>query len=276
MLNLDSDATANSRDALQKAWVTPLPAGTPAERIIHLKKRKLFMLTQDLILRNPLRLLGHEKEDIILAGQFGAVLARAGVGKTALIVQIALNTMLHRKNVLHISLNEPVGKVNIWYHEVLGRMAQQYEVPNMEQLWDTILPSRFIMTFQVEGFSVPKLEERLTDLMSQDIFHPHMIIIDGQPFDQDVRPLLEALKKLAQKLDLPIWFTITTHRQEEPADSGALPIELAPLEELFDVVIALQPEAETIYIQALKGCSLPETQPPLVFDPATMLIKTQA
>ena len=69
------------------------------------------------------------------AGRFGAVLARAGVGKTALIVQIALNSLLCSKNVLHISLTEPVGKVNLWYQEVLERLAQQYQVPKMEKLY---------------------------------------------------------------------------------------------------------------------------------------------
>ncbi|MBR9982767.1 MAG: cytoplasmic protein [Desulfatitalea sp.] len=234
-----------------------------------------MMLTKDLILRNPLRLLGHENEDIIGPGQFGAVLARAGVGKTALIVQIALNTMLRGKNVLHISLNDPVGKVNIWYQEVVSRLAQQYQVPDMQRLWDTVLPHRLIMTFQVEGFSVPKLQERLTDLTSQNIFQPHMIIIDGQPFDPEAHPLLEALKALAEQLALPVWFTVTTHRHEEPATDG-LPVQIAPVQTLFDVAIALQPKGETIFIEALKGCTLPETQPPLVFDPATMLIRTQA
>ena len=62
------------------------------------------MLKQDLILRNPLRLLGKENEDIIRPGNFGAVLARHGVGKTAMVIQLSLNSLLQQKNVLHISL----------------------------------------------------------------------------------------------------------------------------------------------------------------------------
>jgi ATP/maltotriose-dependent transcriptional regulator MalT len=42
------------------------------------------------------------------------VLAPAGVGKTAFLVQLALNAMLQEKNVLHISLDEPVTKVSLW------------------------------------------------------------------------------------------------------------------------------------------------------------------
>jgi len=235
----------------------------------------MAMLKQDLILRNPLRLLGHKSEDIIAPGCFGAVLARAGLGKTAPIVQIALNSMLRNRNVLHISLNEPVGKVNLWYQEVLGCMAQLYQVPELDNLWDTIVPHRFIMTFQVEGFSSPKLEERLTDLTSQNIFTPHMMLIDGQPFEPEAHATLNELKTLAERLSLPVWFTITTHRHETPADDG-LPVQLSPVKHLFDVAIAIKPQEDAIHIKPVKGCSLTETDPPLLLDPATMLIRGQA
>ena len=56
-------------------------------------------------------------------------------------------------------------------------------LPKFKDYWDKIQPYRFIMTFKVEGFSAPKLEERLTDLMEQNIFKPHTVIIDGFKFD---------------------------------------------------------------------------------------------
>lgn len=230
------------------------------------------MLKQDLIMRNPLRLLSTDGDEILVPGAFGAVLARAGVGKTALAIQLALNTLLQNKNVLHISLNEPVGKVSLWYKEVLGRFAQQHKVPQMERLLDTLAPHRFIMTFQVEGFSAPKLEERLTDLTTQNIFIPNLVIIDGLPFDAQVRGTLAALKSMAAAQKLPIWFTVTTHRHEPPAEDG-LPIQIHPVQDLFDVAIALQPEADTVHIRPLKGVRVADAQAPLTLDPATMLIR---
>jgi hypothetical protein len=232
------------------------------------------MLKKDLILRNPLRLLGKEEEDIIRPGNLGAVLARHGVGKTAMVIQIALNSLLQQKNVLHISLNEPVGKVSLWYQEMFERLAQQYQVAQIDQLWDVIVPHRFIMTFRAEGFSAPRLEERLTDLTTQEIFVPKMIIIDGLPFEGDTRSDLEALKKLAQVQKLPIWFTITTHRHEEPTNTG-LPVQLSPVEDLFDAALSLNPEKDTIHIEALKRVSEKAAEPALVLDPATMLIRRQ-
>lgn len=230
------------------------------------------MLKKDLILRNPLRLLGKDSEDILPKGGFGAVLARAGVGKTSLMVQLALNSLLRSKNVLHISLVDPVKKVDLWYEEVFRNIAQHYKLTKTDDLWESILPHRFIMTFKVEGFSVPKLEERLTDLTEQGIFFPEMILIDGLPFDQDTRPPLMDLKKLAESYGMHIWFAVRTHRHEQLGPEG-MPAQLTNLSDLFDVALFLQPEQHKIHINVLKGGPAGNEQPVLFLDPATMLIK---
>jgi len=241
-------------------------------KVIYLKDRKFSMLRKDLILRNPLRLMGRENEEILPEGGFGAVLARAGVGKTALLVQLALNSLLKSKNVLHISLNDPVSKVCRWYEEVFRDIAREYDVSQMDELWEAILPHRFIMTFKVEGFSGPKLEERLTDLTEQGIFLPQIILIDGLPFDETVRETLSDLKALAKKHDVRVWFAVRTHRHEKPASDGT-PVPLLGVTDLFEAAIQLQPEGKEIHVQVLKGGTL--DQHPLLLDPATMLIKDE-
>jgi hypothetical protein len=214
-------------------------------------------------MRNPLRLMGHESKDILTQGQFGALLARAGVGKTALLVQLSLNSLLRGSNVLHISLQDPVNKVSLWYREVFSRISQQYDINQIEPLWDSVLPHRFIMTFRVEGFTVPKLEERLTDLMEQDIFIPQMMLIDGLPFDDRVQDSLAELKALAQKYGLHAWFTVRTHRHEEPGPGG-IPVQLHPVEDLFEVAIQLVPEGKQVYVKTLKSVDEASEHPDLV------------
>ncbi|MDL2269931.1 AAA family ATPase [Desulfosarcina sp. OttesenSCG-928-A07] len=240
-------------------------------RIIRLRERTLNMLKNDLILRNPLRLMGPENRTLVPEGGFGAVVARAGVGKTALIVQVAFNTLLQQQNVLHVSLNDPVGKVNLWYQEVLTGLAHQYHVRQIRELWESIQMHRFIMTFKVEGFSVPKLEERVADLTEQEIFNPHMVIIDGLPFDGEMRAPLEGLKAFSEKHRLHLWFTITTHSDETLGPDG-LPVQLEDVSDLFDAVIQLQPEGKTTHIRCLKGC-LNDTADTQCLDPTTMLIQ---
>ena len=230
------------------------------------------MLKNDLIMRNPLRLMGHESEDILTQGQFGALLARAGVGKTALLVQLSLNGLLQGHNVLHISLQDPVNKVSLWYREVFNRISQQYDINQIDPLWDSVLPHRFIMTFRVEGFTVPKLEERLTDLMEQDIFIPQMMLIDGLPFDENVQAPLAELKDLARKYGLHAWFTVRTHRHEDPGPDG-IPVQLQQVQDLFEVAIQLVPEGKQVYVKTLKGTGA--DHPDLILDPATMLIQNR-
>ncbi|MDY6837275.1 MAG: cytoplasmic protein [Thermodesulfobacteriota bacterium] len=242
------------------------------KKVIYLKDRDYYMLEKDLILRNPLRLMGQETEDILPEGGFGAVLARAGVGKTAFLVQLALNSMLKSKNVVHISLDDPVKKVCLWYEEVVRNIADQYHVKQMDQLWEAILQHRFVMTFKVESFSVPKLEERLTDLTEQGIFYPQMILIDGLPVDEEAGKTLSDLKALAKRDSIPVWFAIRTHRHEDPGADG-MPPQLSGFADLFEVVIQLQPVEKEIHVRALKGAIPPSGQPPLLLDPSTMLVK---
>jgi len=232
------------------------------------------MLKKELILRNPLRQLGFETEDILAAGAFGAVLAHAGVGKTALLVQLALNGMLRSRNVLHVSLKDPVNKVNLWYNELFHHLAGRYEGAQVNSLLESVLPHRFIMTFRVESFSVPKLEERLNDLTEQGIFSATMMIIDGLDFDESRRSDLNDLKALAVKNGIRIWFTVRTHRHEASGVDG-LPVSFSAVAGLFDLVLELQPERADIHIKMLRGSGSTPVGSPLLLDPSTMLIKDQ-
>ena len=245
------------------------PAG-----VIHIKERYFTMLKKDLILRNPLHVMAYGNDDILSTGQFGAVLARAGVGKTAFLVQLSLNALLRGKNVLHISLEDPVNKVSLWYKEVFNLIADQYKVDQINQLWESVLPHRFIMTFRVEGFSVPKLQERLADLMEQNIFSPQMIIVDGLPFDESVHQPLAEFKDLVDSHQMHAWFTIRTHRHEEPGPDGR-PLQLEKISDLFEVAIQLLPVGKEIHVKAVKGGESFAENLDLRLDPSTMLLKSR-
>lgn len=242
------------------------------KNVIHLINKDASMLKKEIIYRNPLVNLGYEQEDILSNGGLGAVLAHAGVGKTALLVQVALNMMIREKSILHLSLQDAVSKVDLWYHELFHNIAANFSEAEIQEYWDKILPYRFIMTFRVESFNVATMEERLTDLMQQNIFKPHMVIIDGIKFDEAGRGQLVLLKELAKKYAMRIWFTVHAHRHEHPAENG-LPVSFLHVADLFDVIVQLEAQGEEIYIKALKGKSSESKPHVLLLDPATMLVK---
>jgi len=228
------------------------------------------------MLRNPFRLLGEKAGQHLESGQLGAVLARAGVGKTAFLVQLALNGLLRDQKILHISIDDPVNKVSLWYDEVFRHITDQYQdqATSAQEIWEAIAPHRFIMTFKVEGFSVPKLQERLTDLMTQNIFSPDIVIIDGLPLDGRDTAILEELKELSTTGGFPVWVTVLTHRHDEK-DASGLPVKLTSALAYFDAVIQLQPDKDKIHVRAVKGTAEIKPDKFLLLDPESHLITAQ-
>ena len=231
------------------------------------------MFNSELIFRNPLEPIGYDETSTILSnGGFGAVLARAGVGKTSLLVQLALSFLTKKRNVLHISLGEPVSKVCLWYKEVFQNLAGPFDEKQVNSTWEAIMPYRFIMTFKAESFSVPILKERLTDLIEQNIFNPQMIIIDGFPFNESMREAFAKLKNFAKKHSICVWFAVKTHRHEELERDG-LPAPLNNIDDFFEVVVELQPMGKEIHVKPLKGGLTVSDKPILFMDPSTMLVQ---
>jgi len=234
------------------------------------------MLIKDLMLRNPFRLLGEEAGQHLESGQLGAVLARAGVGKTAFLVQLALNGLLRDQKVLHISIDDPVNKVTLWYEEVFRHITEQYrdQAASAQEIWEAIVPHRFIMTFKVEGFTVPKLQERLTDLTAQNIFSPDIVIIDGLPLDGPETGVLKELQALSSTGGYPVWVTVLIHRHDE-TDASGLPVRLSAAVDCFDAVILLQPEKDKIHVRAVKGTADIKGDAFLLLDPESHLITAE-
>ncbi len=232
------------------------------------------MLKRDLILRNPLRILGTDDKEPLGEGEFGAVLAKAGVGKTAFLVQLALSNLLRERNVLHVSLTQPVRKVCLWYEEVFHNISTEYELKNTSELWDTILPHRFIMTFNVDDFSVAKLEERLNDLTEQGIFFPQLVIIDGLPITDESRETLAEMKILAREMGFPIWYAITV-RPDDVLEPGQIPASIDSLSDLFEALIGLKAVKGRINVMVIKGQADKTAAEDVFLDPATLLIKNR-
>lgn len=231
-------------------------------------------IREEQIREKLLESLAGKAEGLLEAGRFGAVFAHAGIGKTALMVQLAIRSMLRGKNVLHVSLHDPVQKVALWYEELFQDAARRQGMAGAQRLWESLVPHRFIMTFRVDGFSVPRLAERLEDLAAQGIFRPEMVIIDGFPFEETSLEALADLKKMAGQGGFYGWFTVHTHRYETPEADG-IPQRLKPVSSLFDVVLEMTPDKERIRIRSLKGAGLTLEGGSLLLDPSSMLIRAE-
>jgi hypothetical protein len=230
------------------------------------------MLKKELILRDPLSFLGYETDETDKKGNFGAVTSRAGVGKTAFLVQIAISSLLKEKNVLHISIQDPVDKVNLWYKELFLNLTQSCDSKESKQLWESLLTNRFIMTFETESFDFAKLFSRIDELRSQDIFVPQLIVIDGLSMDISMQKELNQLKEYSVKNNYTIWFSVRTHRHHSE-DPVTMLQQLAGNKDLFNMIIQLLPLKEKIQVKRLPLSGENNDRPTLLIDPSTMMIK---
>src|ERR1700748_1793703 len=73
--------------------------------------------------RSPMRVFEKSMHGGLGQGNVGLACARHGVGKTAVLVQIALDDLLRDRKVLHISHEHAVDHVRAYYDEIFHDLA---------------------------------------------------------------------------------------------------------------------------------------------------------
>ncbi len=232
---------------------------------------------EDLVSSNPLRALGLEKAEEGEERRVGLVMARAGLGKTAILVQIALDSMLRDNKVLHVSIGEGVDKTRAWYDDIMVLMNQEKQIENFQEVVADVMKLRMIMTFKEDSFTAAKLEERMEDLVQQGVFKADCLVVDGFDFAaSDSAAVLSELKSFMGKNDLKmIWFSAVRHRDDDRVSANGVPAPCHELDELFDTVLLIAPEDNDMKLKTLKcsaACAV-DAGKSLLLDPATMLIK---
>ena len=235
------------------------------------------MLKNDLIAKNPMGAFSRDAEGNEVA-RMGLVIARPGLGKTAILVQIALDSILRGKQVLHVSVGQNIEKTKAWYDDILGDISAQAKHDEMEELKLSVRRNRMIMTFNASTFSRPKLEERLNDMIYQDIFRPCCMVIDGLDLARVERRMLEDMRDLQREANMSIWCSGVIEREAQATAiaSQTLPVPCDALGDLFDTVIMLHPESgdeSKIFLNVLKDTT--NRMAPgksLRLDPTTMVV----
>jgi hypothetical protein len=228
------------------------------------------MLKKDLTLRSPLeKIMGI---DNIAQSRFGAVLSRAGVGKTRFLVQIALTQLLEDKKTVHVSLDDSMGKINLRYNEGYTNLVDSigYVDPQKAvRLWDDISLNKVGISYNDLTFDTEKLRDYLKSFRKAELPMPALMVIDGLNFDEDLTETLEKLQRLNEEFAISIWFAMQIHRDEAPSKQG-YPVQLETRKEMFDKALFLKPVDNKIQAVVLKDGN--RTDQTFLLDPATMML----
>ncbi|MCF8045657.1 MAG: hypothetical protein K9J83_07330 [Desulfarculaceae bacterium] len=228
------------------------------------------MLKKDLIKRSPaVRIIGEEEIENV---HFGAVLSRAGVGKTRYLVQIALTKLLKNEKILHISLNDPIEKIKARYLEAYNDLVDSigYVDPQKAlRLWEEIKNEKIALSYNENTFDPEKIKVYLKSFKKDDLALPALIVMDGLDFDRDLNETLTELEKISERFGLPVWYSMQTHREQDFAQSG-YPVQLEKVKGRFDKAVFLHPKNDKIESVVLTDESRPNEY--YLLDPATMMI----
>ena len=231
------------------------------------------MQKEDLIKKNPLRVLNPLSDESLPDHRMGLVMARAGLGKTAILVQIAMDSMLRGQKVLHVSIGEDLGKAKAWYDDIFKYISEGSQLENVAEIENELMRNRMIMTFKEAAFSRPKLEERLNDLVYQNIFRPDIVVVDGYDFAEVDYDSIMDLKEMMAAMNVQVWFSALRHRDDERVSAAGIPAPCHEIDGLFDTVIILQPEQDAILLDIIKDEYDGAAGKILNLDPSTMMVK---
>jgi hypothetical protein len=210
------------------------------------------MLRTEIYERSPMRIFDASLQGGLAAGELGAVLGSAGVGKSALLVHIALDRIMHDQKVLHVSMRASAEHVRSFYDEIFQGVARMARFKTEDRLAVQVERNRVIHSYLNRAFGVSDLDAALDMLAEVMHFKPNCLLLDG--FDGN----LADLGGFAKRQSLCIWVT--------PMNGATDPA--------FDTVVTLTPGRASIELQATRahGESDGGTMG-LELDPTTLLIK---
>jgi len=86
------------------------------------------MIKEELLRRSPIRLLEKSIQGGLAAGEMGIVASQRGVGKTSVLVQIALDRLLQGRKVIHVSFVQHRQNVLIWYDDIFEEFTSRKDI----------------------------------------------------------------------------------------------------------------------------------------------------
>lgn len=232
------------------------------------------MYRKEVNAQSPLRILERSIHGGLGKGNLGVVMARAGVGKTAFLVQIGLDDLMQEKDVLHVALGQSLEHVQSWYDGLFDDMARDTNLEDRDAVRASVAKRRVIQAYS-ETRLAPEQLEKVVALYTQHLgINPSVILVDGCEWDEDVvshAADLGAYKALARRLGAELWMTAQTHRHTAGAHPTRIPEPCSAYEKVIDVAVYLEPHDHLVRVRILKDHDNPNVdETHLELEPDTL------
>ncbi len=221
--------------------------------------------------RSPLRLLEKGLHGGLGIGNVGVLLAGHGMGKTPVLVCVALDELLRGGTVLHVALDQTVSHVRTYYDTVFESLVASTHLEDAAVTHTEIDRRRSIRAYSPATFNCAKLREAVK-VESEAKGKPSLIVLEGMDLGQLERDELLDLRALAQELAAEVWITVASSEEQV----SEIPPSVARLGDVISVILALEPGPvgqESVALRALKDHDNPDLSAlHVALDPHTLLL----
>jgi len=229
------------------------------------------VIKAELISRSPVRIFEKSIHGGLKAGEIGIIAAPSGIGKTSVLVQLALDKLLQGEKVIHVSFTQHTDYVLSWYEDIFDEFTRKKNLDNAKEVKDELVKNRVLLNFNQDGVTGEQILKSLRALIIDGCFKAASIIVDGFDFSRTNRERMEAVKNTAKELDLSFWYSCNVTENE--FDKHDIPLLIKNYLDLLDVVIVLDPKADHIELTASKDRNVLDLEHMAVkLDPKTLLI----
>lgn len=222
------------------------------------------MVKQDLYNKSPVRLFDAATEGGLKEGGLGLVTSKKGLGKTSVLVQFGMDTLLKDEQLVHVTFDLHSSNVISWYDGIFAEIAKK-SAGNSAELKTDVVSKRTILNFSLDNFSVTKVVNTLKALSAAGIAVKG-VVMDGIDFTKVSEDDVKAVADYAQSEKVTVWTSA--------ASEGAKLADVVPanLEKYFDVVVNLAQTGSNVAVDVLKLGDKKDVESGLKLDSKTLLI----
>lgn len=222
------------------------------------------MVKQDLYNKSPVRLFDAATEGGLKEGGLGLVTSKKGLGKTSVLVQFGMDTLLKDEQLVHVTFDLHSSNVISWYDGIFAEIAKK-STGNSAELKTDVVSKRTILNFSLDNFSVTKVVNTLKALSAAGIAVKG-VVMDGIDFTKVSEDDVKAVADYAQSEKVTVWTSATSE--------GAKLADVVPanLEKYFDVVVNLAQTGSNVAVDVLKLGDKKDVESGLKLDSKTLLI----
>lgn len=203
------------------------------------------MEKKDLFTHSPVRYFEKSTDANLNIGEMGLITSKKGLGKTSILVQFGLDSLLADKTLVHVSFDQQSSNVISWYSSILAEISKKRNI-NVEEVSEEIMKNRTILNFNQETFTLPKVVNTLKSLKEGGIAI-NSIVVDGLDLAKCDIADINCLKDFVKESSMTAWFSYT-------CEAESLKETLSPDKlEAFATVAHIFPNGGNIYLGVIKN-----------------------